>query len=441
VVPAATVVGALGIMFYLNPTVSAVLVLLMGLSALFLYRVNRSAARASQQMEVFSSQSSQEYKRLLKWIMKSSFPLPDRDPWMLGGLWKSGATKRYLDAYEHRLRAGEQAVLLSNVVFGVALLLLLLSFGGTLLRTGQGWGELLAYLVVMQRGMSNFRQGNKKVAALNRFYPQLKRQFAFVNAMTASRSRIGPELPATITLTADLPRIEGSIGSSQHSVRCRIAIIAPVRVDRYSLAVIVDSAFGNNTEQSEAVLNSAAVVTAEYELLPGRPFRESVGLPPEYSDHHVKEKLVAMGLPKASCSQLPALDGPVQPEHWNALTRDIKFALGMLATQWTTPGWVFIDASGLRTLRGTGPETSLEQLSGCSVAIVYGPEALESGSHGEEVVAVVDGSSTRGLGSWEWLRGQQEPAKAALQNGPLGNFVRASGSMPYDDDDEEDDDD
>ena len=95
----------------------------------------------------------------------------------------SGSIAEHLDAFIGRLRAGSESEFLTNLLMALGLTVILAMKGAELLSSGQGWGELAAYIVALRFNLQSTTQASKILTNINRFYPQVARHVHFVQSM------------------------------------------------------------------------------------------------------------------------------------------------------------------------------------------------------------------------------------------------------------------
>ena len=169
--------GSLGIMLYIQPWLTVLLVVLSGLLTLMQYPTNLQAAAASRELE----RSRPEFIRHVADLIAA------RDRSFAGGR-AAGAgpslpEKNVSSFYERLLyieRGSVFAQISSAVVLCTAILVLLY-------ETGQGelgLPTLLLYVAAARQALSNITRLSRSVVAISRLFPQLSRYFRFIWSAT-----------------------------------------------------------------------------------------------------------------------------------------------------------------------------------------------------------------------------------------------------------------
>lgn len=421
VVPAITFLAGTVALLYINVPLTLFVVLLMGVSAVFQFRANVSGARSSISLEKHAIGAGREYKQIIGRLKGSGLPLLQGRVSLDEMLFSSGETKRYLDAYEGRLKVVESSKLVSNMFLAISVSIILLTFGTDAAMRGEGWGKLIVYLIALRYVLVNLTGLSTRITGINRFYPQLRRYLQFL-VETEIPSASGESRDLTYTLTSGPNPMEGSLKNWDLSVGKRIGLISPFELNRHTRAFLTDCLLGRSSSESNSALGSMGFVTSKYGCLP-MSLRKSLGFPKRYSWQDMQKELNGTGLLKRLGEQLPdSLDKRVANEAWGNIDPDLKFALRLLAVLHSPAQWVMLEEEGLRALTLEARKVFLERLSDRITVIVYCKDTSVAGSYDEEMLAVVDArsNSTVGLGSVGWF----EKHRAEVEQ-----FVRMSSAV------------
>jgi hypothetical protein len=198
-VPVVVVPVAGLILLVMNPILTVVLGLLTAAAAASMFRSNRRGARASERMERFARDAMQERKGAIRRLLAGdlSHAANRRTP----DLNSNKPVRRHLDAYTDRLQAIEDSGLASSVVTALALGIILLLEGRAVLTGDSAITTLLSYLVVLRIFLTHLMRLSRSVAAVSRFYPQVKRHFTFADrAAPATTTPPPPTFPCALQL-------------------------------------------------------------------------------------------------------------------------------------------------------------------------------------------------------------------------------------------------
>lgn len=438
VVPAGAAVVSFAVLVYSDILLTVAVVLLMAFSALFLYRVNVGGARASSLMEKHAGPAARAIRVFIQAV--ETIPSPLAHSYWIGKLFHSGAAKHYLDAYEGRLRAVKASEFISNVLQAVTVFIILLTLGARILREGTGWTQALLYLAALRVAAANFRKLSASITSVNRFYPQLRRYLLFVKHTTPLDGGLDvaatgtPTEPYVITTTGS--SLPGSLAEWQLKAGHRVALVTPIKLNRYTLRCLLGCLVGAATD-ADRVVRSTWFVTARNTWLPKQSVLEYAGLPGDYNPQHLMTHLQAAGLYERFTEQLPGpLHQRVSEEAWQRVDPGLKFALGLLAALYFGWQWVVLEAGGLRSLPNEACRYFLDRLSDRVLVVVYTQQLRGVGGYDEDVVVVSSEDGVIGLGPVDWAMMQEPAIEIALgESAPAGGTRRGELTGMDDDDD------
>lgn len=202
-VPLLAVPAAGTALLVLNPWLTLLLGAVTGGAGVFLFRINRRGAQASERMERMAKPAMRDRKDAVAHLLGE-----DLEAAVPGAGVRDVAeekhVRRHLDAYADRLQAVEDSGFTTSIVTAFSLGAILLLEGRAVLTGGSSLSGLLAYLVLLRVFLTRFMSFMRSVSAVSRFYPQLKRHFGFAQAARpATRTEAeGAEFPAELQLPA-----------------------------------------------------------------------------------------------------------------------------------------------------------------------------------------------------------------------------------------------
>lgn len=440
VIPLVTFMVAIATLLYINALLTLLNFTLMGVSAIFLYKVSVYAARNSSSLEKFAKRTSREYLRIAQRQKALNVSTHENEQWLEKTFFSSGAIKNFHDAYEGRLRSLEYSQLISNIVFALAIFLILLIMGRSIISEGKGWGELIVYLIALRFMLTNMRQVNRKATGINRLYPQIRRYFQFLSA-TVITPKTGAVPPASyiIVPTTTHPAIEGSLEYGALKAGSRMGLLSTVTLNRYTLGFLTDCILGHSAEKTKTALESMWFVTADYEFLPNRSLRESLGFSEKYTMDDLQKDLTKMGLWDKYNAQMPDnLDTSFSPDIWSIIDPDLKFSLALLNALQSNCQWIMLEEKGLRTLPDSARNYILDRLSDRIAVIVSSEDLTSIGLYQEDIVAVIVQGKVIGLGYIDWFKKNQDIIEGIF-NQNKRKFLDKDGSDIDLDDDLDDD--
>ncbi|MFP4120218.1 MAG: hypothetical protein ACLFWI_04235 [Coleofasciculus sp.] len=398
-IPAITFAVNFLVLLYINFFLTLVVFILIAISLLFLYEVNVKGATNSHLMEQYARKAATEKRQIIARQQLVATPLTAMS---IERSFISGEQKQYLDAFEGKLQAVFKSEFVSNVFFAIIISVILVILGIFIFHKKAGWGELIVYLIALRYGLVNLRQVNKQLTSINRFYPQVRRYFHFVEAVKNNFNSHSVDDEYTITANSIL--ISKSYFNYQLKAGNRIGLICSVELNRYTLPFITNCLMRESSKSLNSTVSATWFVTSKYKYIERMPFRELVGLPPEYSWDNLEQDLKETELWNKIQEQLPDnLDKQISIDAWNQIDSELKFSLGLLTALHSNCYWVMIEESGLRSLSEETKQYFLEHLSDKIIAIVFSKNIKNVGAYKENVIAVIHENNLIGLGSIDWF--------------------------------------
>ncbi|UCD36409.1 MAG: ABC transporter ATP-binding protein, partial [Nitrospiraceae bacterium] len=436
IVPLITLVAAVVCLFYINAILTIVTICLMGVSAAFQYRVSVAGARSSTRMEKASIGASAEYRKIIQQQKGTSVNSDSKQNW-LENIFRKSEVRRFLDAYEGRLRVIEKSRFVSDILLAFAIVSILLMMGASIISEKQGWGRLIVYLIALRYMLVNLKQTVTKITSINRFFPQLKRYFAFLeNTQPDSGSEEG--LPESYLVSADAGTIAGSLGEKEVNQGSRVGLVSPVSVNRYTIAFLVECLLSGRPRDVHAALSSMWFASSQFECHPGT-VRESLGLPGDLSMDDFNQYLERAGMAGRLNDSFPkGLESRLSPELWGTISPDLKISLALLSAVHTDCQWIMVDHKGLGLLPEGSRGFFLSRLSDRIVVVVFDGGIDGVGTYGEDFIAVIGDEGICGLGPPVWIREHEREIQEIVGKGRAKASSR--GGMADDLDAEMDDD-
>jgi len=190
IIPAARLLLCAGVLLYINPEFSLVILIAVGIPVAGLYSVGRKVADTITIREMGAPPAFLKQRELLEDHWERGTPLAAADiDWetTLGT-----ADSRYRQFFR-RLRAKAHGTFLINIANTVGIMVLVVALGFWILQAQQGnWSLWLTYLVALRYFLSSLRSTAQSVVSSTRFLRQTQRFTAFVDAATLAVSSGNP---------------------------------------------------------------------------------------------------------------------------------------------------------------------------------------------------------------------------------------------------------
>lgn len=402
-------------LFYINLFLTSIILLLISVSLFFLYKINVNGARSTMLMEQYSGKAALEYRRVIH--RQQNLPLPkiishnSRDE----KIFEIDNVKKYLDAFEGRLKAVVNSELISNIVFSLSICTIFIILGTRIILEGEGWSRTLTYIIALRYSFSTFKQLVRRMTSINRFYPHLKRYFDFIE------NTRNVNLP----LQFDYSSKTTSVRSFQSKVKQeltnyfkgnRISLVSPVPLNRYTVAYLTDCLLSQKPELIPNIFRSIWFVTSSQITQPECYILQSLEFPPSYSWQSLCQELKTMGLGEVAQEQLPRKLEQINTEkEWQKLDFNLRFALVMIAIIHSNYQWIMLEETSFKLLPDIAQKYFLDRLSERIILMVFYPKIVNIGSYSEDVIAVINEQQIVGMGSYQWFKTNQAKFKRILK--------------------------
>ena len=431
VVPAITLLVSVCTLFYTNISLTCLMIVFFGIASFFQYKINIVGVRNSTRMENYVRGSALEYNQIIQRQKSISIPLSKNESWFEKEIFSSGKIKQYIDAYVGRLKVLETSHFVSNILFAITIFLLLLIMGTRIIFKADNWSSLIVYLIALRFLLVNLRQLSRQITNLNRFYPQIKRYFQFLNNTETSQKN-SESHPTNYMILANKP-IENSLKNWQLCKGSRLGLISTVKLNRYTLVFIVNCLLGHSKQEAGNALSSVWFMTLNYGNVYSS-LREFLSLPPGYSWQDLQKELEETGLcgkleKQVSCD----LDNHIPSEKWNQAGADLKVALALLGAIHSKNYWILLEENALQHLPDAALRYFTNRLSDRIVVIVFYPNTKTLGRYGEDVIAVLLDNSVAGLGSVAWFEENRHKIFDTPKHIHHNDFYRSDGDVDSED--------
>lgn len=348
-------------MIVLNPMATIMILVLISASGYFLYRVNLAAARASEDLERLASSASSGFRRQLNTLRDSS-DHTELNPEALAKQLETGAMRDHLDARDRSMIAVKTSRLVSDLTIAVIMCIILLTLGVSLIRQGTGWGLLLAFLIVVRQGLTNFRTTTQTLVSINRFYPQLRRYRDFIEATQPQPAMASP--PAQVEVQLGGNGLEGSQESATISPGDRVLLLCASAPNRYTSGFLIDLLTGSDRAVWLGATRSLRFVNVRQ----GTDEQESIalqfGLPRGVTRQDLVDVFGKEEMPRQWQECLPAsLDESVSSEAWQSVPRGARAAISALAAIKSEAQWILIDQEAMKFFPDEARKRLLEVLA------------------------------------------------------------------------------
>lgn len=346
-------------LFLLNYWLTLLILLLLMCSTAIFYQINSTGSKSSKQMEQYSPGATKEASLIIDRMLKFPLPASSVGYYLEDYLTDSFFHRRQV-AYGDRLFSVVKAGIVAEIIAASSIFLIFISLGGNSIVRGTGWGELIAYFIILRALNSSVSSASKSFTALNRFYHHFKRYSSFINQVNNTDNKIQNYFQEAICIALASPfrKFKGDekITLSKGNM---LALIAPLKLDIFSLQDIKEIISTN--PDSEAGLSTYFwLATSDYQNLPA-DVQKNPGLTRGIANQGLKQKaklvsgningkssnlldaqqaikvLFSYNFPddflNRACSLLAEEDNlcPKSLTDLSSIDRDLKFTLSLLA--------------------------------------------------------------------------------------------------------------
>jgi hypothetical protein len=437
VVPVLTLAMALAVLIYLESGLTLLIFFLAAGFLLYQYRISKQTAGHSMRFEKLSSEAGGKYKGLIHHFKQQSGQ--ENNPDMVERTFNQGPVKKQLDAYEGRLKAVETSRLVSGLFMALVLGLILLLMGGAIIKQGSGWGRLLVYVVALRFAMTNQQQVFSTITGINRFYPQVRRYFLFIKSFDDQ-----PVKPQAALVQYQLHVqekkgenvLQDTETAGEVSTGSRLSLIAPLKLNRYSVAFLFRTLLGEDQTGFKSALYASRFVISG-QSCPGMPLGKALGLASEAGWQDMRAWFADEKMFATAKEQLPGnLNKPIQQKTWDKLDASLKFILGLISAGNSDCQWILLEARGLYSLGVEQAEFYLDKFKDRITVIVFDHNLEQVGSFAEDRVAVLSEEHLAGLGSPQWFDAARPQIETLLKMKTDGKEKKSGAFVEEDDLDE-----
>ena len=201
ILPILTALITLGGLFYLDGTLTLILIILTVLCVPFLYRISVRGARYSRELEeqakAVGAIKRSLVSRLAETARAQGKDLTDRD--IEGVFADAPLLEKSVGSYVGRLKVTEESNFLTGILMGASIFAILLYKGLEILSAAHGWALIVVYFIVLRVCLGAFVQSANILTSINRLYPQVHRYSAFaILADSFNCSKDGPSPLSTV---------------------------------------------------------------------------------------------------------------------------------------------------------------------------------------------------------------------------------------------------
>jgi ABC-type multidrug transport system fused ATPase/permease subunit len=403
---------AMASLFYIHAPLTLGLIALLAAGMMVHYRINRRGADSSRNLEASARGANKERGEMLSWAHGAHMPnLLDKQ--RFEQLADKGCIRRNREAYVQRVIVVQQCQLTNDVLFSLGVLIIFLALGLAALQSRTSWGILVVYLVATKAAMVRCRTVATFITSINRFFPQMRRYYDFVQHASTQPPHGGLYQPSHRVTLAE-KAIEGSATSFLFTPGSRLAALVHEPLNRYTAVQVLRRIGINDPDELNHARGSLSFVSAD-PATPPMSIRDLLG--PECKTREDAARMLGtLRLAQPAREQLPdSFSRPLTPETWKAMEYRVRQGLLLLGVRRSTSTWVLLDSQVLDCLPARAAQSLLGALNDRIVIAVHSAP-WDLAKSPMEHAAVTDAHGLIGLGTITWAREHQDQIACEMQD-------------------------
>jgi ABC-type multidrug transport system fused ATPase/permease subunit len=409
-IPMMTFIFSLGVLLWTNYILSIFLLIPTVLFSIMLMKANRLAASSFLGYEQSAIDTAAEKRGIIERLKGLTASTDQVDTWV-SAYFKSGQIKNNLDCYEQFLRTTETSHLINTVMLSIGMFIILLFLGWKAILQNSRWSDLMIYLVAFRYTSSSMRQVSANVIALSRFYPQIKRFFAFLDLNESYLTE------NTVTLNdlkvmSDRFTLTGNLNSVELKPGARVGIISPIPLNLYNVTWMMAKL---SEDGGRVGSGSLWFATSTFICPKNIPLRQCLGLEENVGMEEILSDLRDTAHYNSWHQELSdIIDRPVTLEQWKMVDPGLKFLLATFAGQRSEAPVVFLDEKGLREVPDKIKKRVVDHFFDRIVFIVFHDDLSNTGNYDENAFAVLGETGLLGLSDPDWISENHDEIRRLL---------------------------
>jgi hypothetical protein len=431
IIPALTLIVAMIALIYLEPFLTLMVLILQSFYIINQYKVSRKGANYSVDFETHSPYATLELRSMLDYFKHQPQNHSEID--MIDRLFSKGPIKKQMDAYEGRIRMVENSRLVSMFFMALTLGIIMVIMGSNIIHEGYGWERLLIYVIALRYAMANLQTSFALITSINRFYPQVRRYYHFIQNTCSLNKTADLPLPDYYVLTVGKKRLKKSEKNIVIGPGDRVAIVIQIDINRYTLTSFAKVMFSKTEYDLKSIIQSMRIVSAKHSC-PQTELYKDMKIDLQSNFENIKYLFPNEASFEKAIKFFPKPPDIVFNKNiWDSMKPEIKLIFSFISAVKSDCRWILIDAISLNYFDQKSIYFYLELLKEKITLLIFNKDLSNIGTYAENSVVIVGEKTVIGLGSPLWYSYVHKEVKDVL-------LSKSKKKNIIDDDDEDFDD-
>ena len=403
IIPALTFNVAMIALFYLEPLLTLVVLILLSVFIINQYKLSRKGAKYSVAFETQSPYATTELRSVIEFFKHQ--PPINSETKIVDKLFLNGPIRKQMDAYEGRIKVVENSRFVSMVYMALTIGIIMVIIGSNIIREGSGWERLLAYIVALRFAMTNLQKCFSIITSINRFYPQVRRYFLFIQNTYSIDKTDDLPLPDHYELKVGKKRLEGSEKSLIVKRNDRVAIVTHIEPNQYTMASFAKAILNKTEYDLKSTIHSMRIVSAKHSC-PQTELYKDMKLDSQSNWENIKCLFSNDSLFEKAIKHFPKYPDIVFDKNsWDSMDSEIKYLFSFISAVKSNCLWILIDAGFFKSFDQKSISFYFDLLKEKITVLIFNKDLSEIGNYAENAVAIVGEQAIIGLGSLSWYSG------------------------------------
>ncbi len=407
--PVLTLIVSFSVLFYLDVFLTCIIFAAMSVYLYFQGNISKRASNFSSVFEIHTPAASKKIIDIFN-ISKQSQLGFSANLNVHKDIFNFGPFKKQLDAYEARRRYVEYSRLVSGIFIAIILGLITLIMGERILASKSGWGELIIFVVALRAAMMNLQPVFNQITSINRFYPQLRRYFNFINNYYFKNAQFSDQYNQHYRVAVKKPILETSELFMELRAPSKVAVLFPNEINKLSAYKFLNLIFYNSSEHYYSIAKRAAFITVN-SVIPD-------DLTSKLRKQLQQKQINGISFPEALSLEIDMeiFNKDTKENNLANSSENSKLLISAISVVLADKKIILLDADELEKLSLIDLDFLFELLNEKILLILYKKFSSEFAKWHESDVILMTDSEILGVGSLEWVQANRMKIEVATVN-------------------------